>query len=293
VTAAATWGARLSWLLVAVIGGQAVGDALADHANGVARALTVGAWAGWAVAAAALAVPSVGTLTVARVTVPGALAVAVASLVGGAGAASVLALAAPAFAATVLVLAAEFGRVWVQASAYGDEERFPLRPPAGYLAASVVSWIVWVSALIVAAVAATAGAWIGAAVVASVALGGAAVLPRRWHQLSRRWLVAVPAGLVVHDPVVLGETLMIPRRLISHLRIVRVRPHHDLAGADLTGPTAAVGIEVGLLASTTALLAPRPGRPKGTSISVSTFVVAPSRPGAVLAEAARRRLPVS
>ena len=39
--------------------------------------------------------------------------------------------------------AAETGRVYVQASAYGDEHRFGLRPPLGYLAATVVSWVVW------------------------------------------------------------------------------------------------------------------------------------------------------
>jgi hypothetical protein len=52
--------------------------------------------------------------------------------------------------AAVLVGAAETGALFVQASAYGDERRLLLRPPYGYLAASVASWLVWVTALIAA-----------------------------------------------------------------------------------------------------------------------------------------------
>jgi hypothetical protein len=287
------WGARAAWLAVAVLGGRAVGDALSDHDAGAARALTVGAWIAWAVGALALAVPAVPSLTVARVVVPGALAVAVAGLIGGADAGPLIALAAPAFVATVLVLAAEVGRAWVQASAYGDEQRFPLRPPLGYLVASIGTWAVWVVAVLSAAVALVSGRWAAGLPAAVVAVGGALVLPRRWHQLSRRWLVTVPAGLVVHDAVVLGETLMVARAQVAGLRLVRVGPDRDLAAADLTGPTAGVGVEVTLAQPATALFAPRPGVPKGRAVHLLAFVVAPSRPGAVLADAHRRHLPVS
>ena len=292
VTALTVWGTRLAWLLVAVLGGRAVGDALADHDAGAARALTVAAWLGWAAGALPLLVASVTSLTTGRVVVPGALAVAVACLLGGAAAGGLVALAVPAVVATVLVMAAEVGRAWVQASAYGDEQRFPLRPPLGYLVASIATWSVWAAAVLTAVVALISGRP-GLGLVAAVVAGaGALLLPRRWHQLSRRWLVLVPAGLVVHDPVVLGETLMVPRAHVAGLRLVRVRPAQELAAADLTGPTAAVGVEVTLTEAATALFAPRPGRPKGRAIHVLAFVVAPSRPGAVLTEARRRRLPV-
>jgi hypothetical protein len=292
VAAVTAWGARLAWLAVAVVGGRAVGDALADHDAGAARALTAGAWIGWAVGAIALAVASVATLTTARVVVPGALAVTVAGAIGGADAGALAALGAPALVATVLVLAAEVGRAWVQASAYGDEQRFPLRPPLGYLVASVVTWAVWVAAVLVGAVALVSANWLPGGVAAAVVVVGALVLPRRWHQLSRRWLVAVPAGLVVHDPVVLGETLMVPAANVTGVRLVKVGPDRPMVAADLTGPTAAVGVEVTLAEAATALFPPRPGLPKGRAVHVLAFIVAPSRPGAVLAAARRRRLPV-
>lgn len=292
MAAVAVWAARLSWLAVAVLGGRAVGAAVSDHDGSAPTVLTVAAWVGWAAGALALAIPATATLTAARVVVPGALAVAVASAIGGAELVAILMLAAPALLATVLVGSAEVGRTWAQASAYGDEQRFPLRPPLGYVLAATLAWIVWVVAVLVGAVAASDARWAVAVPALVVATLGLLVLPRRWHQLSRRWLVSVPAGLVVHDPVVLGETLMVSRRQLS--AIVPVGPA-DRAGhpaADLSGPSPGVGLAVTLTESVTALFSPRPGLPEGRAIHLSAFLVTPSRPGAVLHDAARRRFPV-
>ena len=61
-----------------------------------------------------------------------------------------LALAVPAAVTAVLVAAADTGHVYLQASAYGDERRFGLRPPLGYLLLTVVSWAIWTAALLAA-----------------------------------------------------------------------------------------------------------------------------------------------
>jgi hypothetical protein len=280
-----TWGARLAWLAVAVVGGRAIGAATAGRSDPVQLAAALGAWAGWAGGAIALAVPAVATLTAARVIVPGALAVTVACLAFGAGTSDVLALGVPAVIAAVLVGAAETGAAFVQASAYGDERRLLLRPPLGYLAASVLSWAIWVTAMITSPLAWAAAAWLLAVAATVLAVAGCWLLPRRWHQLSRRWLVAVPAGLVVHDPVVLGDTLMLPRPQITSV---------GLAGpaatdvTDLTGPTPGIAVVIRLAAPATAVLAPRPGDTRRRTEAVHALLVSPSRPGAALAETRRR-----
>jgi hypothetical protein len=284
------WAARLAWLAVAVVGGRAVGDAVADRSDPVRWVATVGAWAAWGAGLLALAVTGVVTLTAVRAIVPAALVVAGVTAVAGASAGSVLALAVPAAVAAVLVVAADTGQVYVQASAYGDERRFALRPPLGYLLPTVVSWAVWLAAVIAAPLAWAAKGWVAAAVATVVAVTAALLLPRRWHQLSLRWLVAVPAGLVVHDPVVLNETVMLPTRQIAGVGLVdRARG----GGAyDLTGPTPGVAVGVALAEPATVILAARPSAPRGTAIHLTSFLVAPSRPGAVLREARRRQLPV-
>jgi hypothetical protein len=284
------WGARLAWLGVALVGARAIGESVADRSDGVQLVATVGAWVAWGCGAVALAVPALASLTAARAIVPGAVVVAGVTAVAGAPATAVLALLAPALVAAVLVGGGDTGRVYVQASAYGDEQRFPLRPPLGYLVPAALSWVVWVAAVVAAPLAWAAGAWVVAAVASVVAAATTWVLPSRWHQLSRRWFVAVPAGLVVHDPVVLAETVMIPRARITRVGLVgAVRGN---GAFDLTGPTPGVAIGVALDEMITVTLAPRPDSPRGTAIHLSALLVAPSRPGAVLREAARRRLPV-
>lgn len=285
------WGARVAWLAVALIGGRAVGDAVAGRSDAVQTVATVGAWTGWGVGAVALAVTGLPSLTAARAVVPGAVVVAVVTAVAGAPASSVLALLAPALVATVLAGSADTGQRYVQSSAYGDERRFPLRPPFGYLVAVMVSWAIWVAAVIAAPLAWTAGGWVVAGIASVVAAATTWVLPSRWHQLSRRWLVVVPAGLVVHDPVVLLDTVMVLRPRIT--RVGLVAPARGNGAFDMTGPTPGVAIGVVLDEMMTATLAARPRTPRGTAVHLSAFLVAPSRPGAVLREAARRRLPVS
>jgi hypothetical protein len=285
-----TWGARLAWLAAALVGGRAIGEAAAARSDPVQVVATVGAWIGWAAGAVALAVPAVATLTAVRVIVPGALAVTVACLVFGAESGDVFALGIPAVIAVVLVDAAETGAAYVQASAYGDERRMLLRPPLGYLAASVVSWAIWATALLTAPLAWAARAWVLAVATTIVAAAGTWLLPRRWHQLSRRWLVMVPAGLVVHDPVVLGDTVMLRRPRVTSIRLADLGAGATDA-ADLTGPTPGLAVEIRVNEPTTAVFAPRPGDTARRTIRSYALLVSPSRPGTVLAEARHRGYP--
>lgn len=287
-SSAVLWATRAAWVVTAIVGGRAVGTAVADRSDTVQLVATIGAWGGWAVGALALAVPSTVALTVVRAVVPGALVVAAATGMFGAPPGDVLALTLPTVVTSVLVGSAEVGRAYVQASAYGDERRFGLRPPLGYLAATGVTWLVWSVAVVAAPMTAAARAWVPAAVAGVVAVAGALTLPMRWHQLSRRWVVLLPAGFVVHDPVVLGETLMVARR---HVAAVRPAPLGAGAtdAADLTGPTPGLAVEVTLSEAATVLLAPRRDRPRGTAIHVESFLISPTRPGAVL-EAANATL---
>jgi hypothetical protein len=290
VARAVVWAARVAWLVVAIAGGAAIGEALSEHSRAVELTGTVMAWAGWAVGAVALAVPSVVTLTVARTVVPASIVVAAAAIIDRADPGTGIALLAPALAASALVGTAEFGRVYLQASAYGDEVRFGLRPPIGYLLACVATWLPTVTALVLALPALSGRAWVLGITAVAVAAAGLTWLPRRWHQLSRRWLVFVPAGLVVHDPVVLADTLMLPRRTVARISLDDVGGA-TFTGADLTGPTPGLAVEIRLAESTTAVLAPSAARRSGGTIHLTALVVSPTRPGAVVKEAAKAGYP--
>ena len=280
------WVARAAWLVVAIVGGDAIGQALADRSRALQFAGTIGSWVGWGMGAAALAVAGVATLTVARSVIPASLVVAAAALIGGTEPGAGGALVVPAAVAAAAVCSAEFGRVYIQASAYGDEQRFGLRPPIGYLVASAVSWLATATALVITPLAWAANAWFLAVAVTVVAAAGLALLPIRWHQLSRRWLVLVPAGVVVHDPVVLNDTLMMPSRTIVSVTLDELGIASQTA-ADLTGPTPGLGVEITLAESTSVVFAATPSNPTGRVIHLTALVVSPTRPGSVI-RAARR-----
>ena len=82
--------------------------------------------------------------------------------------------------------------------------------------------------------------WVIGGVAAVVAVALTWLLLPRFNALSRRWLVLVPAGVVVHDQVVLAETLMVSRSDVVGIELA-------LAGteaADFTGPAAGHAVEV-------------------------------------------------
>ncbi len=283
------WVARLAWIMVAVIGGTAVESAVDGRTSAVAWTAAIGGWSLWALAALGLAIASVWSLTVVRIVVPLSLVATIAAGVGGAPAIDLVLLAGPAIVAAAAVLTAEFGRQWVQASAYGDEERFPLRFPVGAGLAAIVTWVVWAPAVVAGPMLIAAEQWIVGAGVCILAFAGVVLLGPRWHRLTLRWFVLVPAGVVIHDPVVLADTF--PLRT-SQLASIGLAPA-DTEAADLTGPASGYAIEVTTTESVTTVFAFTPSEPNGRAIHLRAFLIAPSRPGRALQSARARGLPIS
>lgn len=283
------WVARLAWILVAVIGGSAVQSAVDGRSSAIAWTAAIGGWGLWAVGALGLAIPSAWSLTVVRIVVPMSLIATITSGLGGSPAIDLVLLGAPAIVAAAAVMTAEFGRQWVQASAYGDEERFPLRFPVGAGLAAIISWLVWAPTLIAGPLLVAARSWIGGVLVCVLSIAGAVLLGPRWHRLSMRWFVLVPAGVVVRDPVVLADTFPLRTAQVASIMLAPA----DTQAADLTGPASGYAVEVATTESVTAVFAFTPAEPNGRAIHMRSFLIAPSRPGRVLRSARARGLPVT
>lgn len=283
------WIARAAWLAAALLGGGAVERAVADRSDAVRWTAAIGAWGLWGLVALGLAVASVRSLTVVRVLTPVGLLVATATAVGGAPASDVALLAVAVVVATLASFSAEFGQSYVQASAYGDELRFPLRAPVAAGAAAVVVWLLWAPAAVAGPLMLAARSWVGGALCAAVAIAGVVFIGPRWHRLSRRWFVLVPAGVVVVDPVVLADTLMVRASQVAALQLAPA----DTEAADLTGPASGYAVEVTTSETVTTVYAYTPREPNGRAIHMTAFLVSPTRPGATLRAAAARGLPVA
>lgn len=265
----ALWAARASTVALAV----AVAYAL-DGSSGFAAA-----W--WVVVAGllvALAVPAPIGLTVVRMVVPITVPVTAALVVADTSDPTAVTALALSAVSTAIVLTGELGEAFVQAAAYGHERRFPLRVPAAVAPVLVGAWAVWAAAVVGAVVAVDSERWWLAVGLGVPALAVTWPLFARCHQLSRRWLVLVPAGVVVHDPVLLGETLLVMRPNVAGVRLAPA----DTEAADLTGPTSGYAIEVSVREMVLVHFAGTRREPKGRAIHAAAFLVAPTRPGKAL-----------
>jgi hypothetical protein len=278
------WAARAVWLAIALLGGEAFGDALTERSRPVQLTATVLLWVLWGAVALALLVSSTVSLTVVRTIVPGALVVAILATVTGADSVDAVVAIGLVVVMVALVGSGELGETFAQASAYGDERRFVLRPPVPFLVPAVVSWLVLCACAIAGPLSLASGAWGIGVPVTAAAVVLSWFLGRRFHRLSRRWLVLVPAGLVVHDHVVLAETAMFRRAGIESVGLALV----DTQAADLTGPAAGHAVEIRLREPDTVVLAPTRAKPGGTALHVRAVLVAPTRPGRALTAAAQR-----
>lgn len=262
-------------------------DSLSDTRR---LATSIALWVAWGAVLLCVLVPSSASLTGLRLMMPAHLGVTIAVAIGSADAGwrTLLALAL-GIVATTTASSAEVGRHWVQLSAYGDERRFPLACPPIAMAVQILTWTAWFALAMTAVTVPTSGRpstidWIVTATAALLAVGGAVVLPRRFHRFTRRWLVWVPAGVVIHDHVVLAETAMMSKRSISGVELWQ--PGSEALNA--SGAPSRRGLVISLHDPETMIMAPTKEHPGGHALHVRSFMVRPTRVQPALAEFSER-----
>lgn len=271
------WSARVAWVSLVFAMGPALENATDHRSRAVQLVVVFGAWIVWALVLMASLVPTTVSLTALRTLVPTAPVAAALAWIGGAGGAAGGIAVGTTLVATVAVFSGEVGEYFAQGSAYGHERRLPLRPPAAVLAATILAWLVLVALTIGGALALGAANWAVGLPLALIAGAGIPSFARRFHRLSRRWLVVVPAGLVLHDHVVLAETVLFQKRELAGASLALV----GSPAADLTGTTRGPVVEIRLRETGTVVLA-APPRGRTRALHVNSVLVSPSRPGRLL-----------
>jgi hypothetical protein len=284
--ARSAWPARLTWGVLPLTLGPALGDALGEASRPVQVVASAGAWAVWVGILVATLVPTTASLTVLRIAAPGAAAAGVAALVAtGVSATTVLGVAT-ALLALLMAAAPETAEAFVDGSSYGDERRMPLKTPLLLLAGPAeLAWAAVAAGLCAGPLLLAARQWVAGAVAVAVGVAAAGWGVRVLHTLARRWLVFVPAGLVVHDPLTLVDPILFPRGTV---RSVGAAPTGSDA-LDLTGGASGLAVEIRLVDAVGLLPVPARGR-AAELVDVPGVLVSPSRPGRVVAEARRRRI---
>ncbi len=276
---------RLVWIALGVVGSAASAGALENRTDQVRLVLTTWITAIWFGALVAMLVPSVMTLTIVRLTVPAAPIAGIAGLIAGADTAPGVISVVLGVVAAVVALSADVGQHFIQSSAYGHEQRFPLRPPGALLLGPIqVLWAVALGPLLVGPPLVAGGHRVVGGLVVLVGLGMVWVLAPRFHELGRRWLVFVPAGLVVHDHVPLAETVMVSA---GDVEIVNLAPA-DTTAVDLTANALGPAVEISIRQPTAVARKGTTRRASSETVSGDRLLVSPSRPGRVVAAARQR-----
>ncbi len=284
--------AAAAWLAVGVgaLWGESVHSGLLPDGGSARTTVLAALWLAYAVVLVALLLPGTRALTIARVGVPAGaaqLAVTLASHDAGSTDAAVVVGLVAAAGGTGLMLQPAYAEAQVDAAGYGDERRFLLRPPAPVLVALVVpTWALAVAGAAAGPLLLADRGWTAGIAAAAVGLPIAAFAAHTLHRLARRWLVFVPNGLVVHDHLAVAEPLPIGRRGVASIGPARA----DTAAADLTAQAFGMALELRL--SEPVKVGVVTGRNRSEERSLTSLLVSPSRPAAVLSAAERRGLEI-
>ena len=175
----------------------------------------------------------------------------------------------------MLMYTADYGSAHVQAGAYGNERRFLLRIPAPVVLPTLITWALFATVLVVLENAVQSENYVLGIPLLLALIAMSWKFAPQMHRLSKRWLVRVPAGWVVHDNLMLAENLLIRSHNLSSM-------DYALQGTealDLSGLTRGVPIQLTLREMTDVRLSTLGARLLKTmdALHVQAFLVATTR----------------
>jgi hypothetical protein len=248
-------------------------------------------WIAWAIGLLATFAPRTETLTALRVVAPALLALAIVAAVSGEPTSSESAAAIIAtLLAAILASSHAIAIAAANATAYGDEERVPLRvPPALFLAPIPLARALLVAAIVAPPLLLADGRIVLGLVALVVAAPLVFVLTRALHGLARRWAVLVPAGFVVVDPLTLADPVLFLRERVTAMTAVPAGP----------APPGTLDLRLGATAGSLALMFDEPAelfratrRRQSETVRTQGVCIAVVQRDRVLRDAAARRMRV-
>lgn len=291
------WVARVAWVALALIP-SGIAPTLASHGRSSQVVFTLGAWALWGLGTLAIFWLSPYSLSTLRMVAP----LAAAGLVGFVFAslstfnevafgdvAWPLVGVAVAVLALVCIFLPTFGSLHVQASAYGDEKRLLLRVPAAQVAPIVVSYVVMVAFPVATLFAVGGEVWWLAALCLVPSVFLFRVVVKSLHRFSRRWLVVVPAGVVVHDELLLAETFMVRTSSVTRVELSATSGEALNLSGDVAGVRRQMMLVIQLRDAEKLAVSPYLAKMLGTldALHVQSYAVAPTLAGHALAALTR------
>ena len=287
------WTARVAWIVLPFTTGAAIGEVFQPWSRAPEIVAGMLLWAAWFAGLVALFSIRPWGFTILRVVAPCAAALAFVSAWSASWPITVLAIAA-SLLALVTSLSSAVAHASAASTAYGPELRFPLRVPIALMAGPVPLSVALIAVSIAAGPLLLANGDIVAGVVAvAVGVPVIGVLARSLTALDHRWIVLVPAGLVVVDPLTFPDPVLLPREHIESLRRAEYEPR--ARAVDRDPPEILVGGAGPLLITCrgTGTFLRRSGRDGHVDLEADRLRITPLRPAVVLRAAGGHRIPVA
>lgn len=303
------WPLRVAWFLTLPIVGAGLDGPTQQFDSPGPLLAEVCLWAAWFVGlVACLAATPIG-LTVIRILTPATVALPLlAGALTGAWSTGLTSAVGFGMVVTFISYTPLVGDRMINGSAYGSERRMALRPPAFALLGPVqLAWALVAVGAVTGPILLADGRYV-LGVVATI-LGVGAVLAgwRVLHQLARRWIVFVPAGFVIHDHVMVVESILLRRTMVTALGPASSPPEQAPAArgdrrddetdeadggaaVDLSGGAYGLALEVVLDEPT--VFGRRESKKQVANIDADRIVFTPTLPGAVLTEARARAITI-
>ena len=280
------WLVRLSWLALPFTAGTAIADALADRSDEVQVVVALLLWVAWAAVIVGLLVPRPAGLVGVRV---GSVAVAVGILWAADSALDWWVGGVHVLVMLVLALVPLTGEWLVNGTAYGYERRYLLRVPAPVLVGPILFAAVLLPfAAGTGPVLLAARQWVAGGIALAAGVPLAALLFRALHSMALRWAVLVPAGFVLKDHLSLLDPVLFRR---TDITVLQPAPA-DSDGMDLTAGALGLALEL-RLREEQHIDRMRPVRRGSEPFEVWKVLFTPTRPKALLADAASRNIQVA
>ena len=286
------WLLRIAWVTLPLTAGPAASSALRDWADGPQVVAEVLLWLAWATGLFATIAPRPVALTAVRTIAPAFFVLAIVAALSGEPSTPAMASALVATAiASVLTSGHDIAIAAVNAAAYGDEQRFPLRvPPALFLAPLPLARALVVAGVVAGPLLLADGRVVLGLVALAIGVPLAAVLGRALHGLSRRWAVLVPAGFVVVDPLTLPDPVLFLRERITSMKSAApTRPPADVLDLRLGATWGSVSLSFDEAAE---LFRAGRGRRPTETVKTTHLLIAVVRRDEVFRIAAARRIRV-
>jgi hypothetical protein len=282
------WIVRVAWAVLPVTAGTSIADATASWSSGPRAVAAALLWLLWAIGLLAAFIPRPISVATLRTFAPIAFALAAVSATSTSTADAITGVAVTALAWFGVATPA-FARAGVNALAYGDEDRYPLKtPPALFLGPLPLAVALFAAGVSSGPLLLADARWLIGAVAVVVGFPLAFVLARSFIGLTRRMAVLVPAGIVIVDPMTLGDPYLFTQDHIARLRTVESGERAD----DMTLDTRA-GAFVGALGlefrEPADVLRVRPGRRGGAMSKISNIWFSPVQAHRFTTQAEARR----